>query len=87
MTRFFIDVESLVRFIIKVINEVENGHIGEIISMIIKAGFKIKAMKMTRLTESSAKGFYEVHKERPFQVEQFVFDAVAFRVKDQGVFI
>jgi nucleoside-diphosphate kinase len=45
---------------------VENGHTGEIISMIIKAGFKIKAMKMTRLTESSAKGFYEIHKERPF---------------------
>ena len=45
---------------------VENGHIGEIISMIIKAGFKIKAMKMTRLAESSAKGFYEIHKERPF---------------------
>jgi nucleoside-diphosphate kinase len=45
---------------------VENGYAGEIISMIIKAGFKIKAMKMTRLTESSAKGFYEIHKERPF---------------------
>ncbi len=23
-------------------------------------------MKMTQLTESSAKGFYEIHKERPF---------------------
>lgn len=45
---------------------VENGFAGEIISMIIKAGFKINAMKMTRLTESSAKGFYEIHKERPF---------------------
>jgi len=45
---------------------VENGYIGEIISMILKAGFKIKAMKMISLTESSAKGFYEIHKERPF---------------------
>ncbi|NNG26704.1 MAG: nucleoside-diphosphate kinase [Ignavibacteriaceae bacterium] len=45
---------------------VENGHTGEIISMIIKARFKIKAMKMIRLSESSAKGFYEIHKERPF---------------------
>jgi len=45
---------------------VGNGHTGEIISMIIKAGFKIKAMKMIRLSESSAKGFYEIHKERPF---------------------
>ncbi len=45
---------------------VENDYTGEIISMIIKAGFKIKAMKMIRLTESSAKGFYEIHKGRPF---------------------
>ena len=45
---------------------VENGYAGEIISMIIKAGFKIKALKMICLTESSAKGFYEIHKERPF---------------------
>lgn len=48
---------------------VQNGYTGEIISMIIKAGFKIKAMKMIKLTESSAKGFYEVHKERPFYDE------------------
>ncbi|MEE9449484.1 MAG: nucleoside-diphosphate kinase [Ignavibacteriaceae bacterium] len=45
---------------------VENGYSGAIISMIIKAGFKIITMKMTRLTKSSAKGFYEIHKERPF---------------------
>lgn len=45
---------------------VQKGYIGEIISMIIKAGFKIKAMKMINLTKSSAEGFYAVHKERPF---------------------
>lgn len=45
---------------------VQKGYAGEIISMIIKAGFKIKAMKMTQLSRSSAEGFYEVHKERPF---------------------
>ena len=45
---------------------VGNGYAGEIISKIIKAGFKIKAMKMTRLTRSSAEGFYAIHKERPF---------------------
>ena len=45
---------------------VQKGYTGEIISMIIKAGFKIKAMKMTQLSKSSAEGFYEVHKERPF---------------------
>ena len=45
---------------------VGNGYAGEIINKIIQAGFKIKAMKMTRLTRSSAEGFYAIHKERPF---------------------
>ncbi len=45
---------------------VQKGYTGEIISMIIKAGFKIKAMRMTQLSKSSAEGFYEIHKERPF---------------------
>ncbi len=31
---------------------VGNGHAGAIIDKIIKAGFKIKAMKMTHLTKS-----------------------------------
>ena len=45
---------------------VGNGHSGAIINHIIKAGFKIKAMRMVHLTKSSAEGFYEVHKERSF---------------------
>ncbi|MFN3694992.1 MAG: nucleoside-diphosphate kinase [Ignavibacterium sp.] len=45
---------------------VGDGYIGEIISMITKAGFKIKAMKMVHLTVNQAKSFYEVHKERLF---------------------
>lgn len=45
---------------------VSDGYIGEIISMITKAGFKIKAMKMVHLTANQAKSFYEVHKDRPF---------------------
>ena len=45
---------------------VENGHSGAIVDLIIKAGFKIKAMKMVHLTKSSAEGFYAVHKDRPF---------------------
>jgi len=48
---------------------VKDGYIGEIISMIIKAGFKIKGMKMTHLTKAQAQKFYEVHKERPFYNE------------------
>lgn len=45
---------------------VSDGYIGEIISMITKAGFKVKALKMVHLTVDQAKSFYEVHKERPF---------------------
>ena len=48
---------------------VENGHIGNILNMITQAGFSIKAMKYTRLTEAQAKEFYEVHAERPFYGE------------------
>lgn len=47
----------------------ENGHMGKIIDMIINAGFEIKAMKLTQLTEEQAKKFYEVHAERPFYGE------------------
>lgn len=45
---------------------VEKNVIGEVIQKITEAGFKIKAIKMTRLTPASAGGFYEIHKERPF---------------------
>ena len=48
---------------------VENGHIGNILNMITEAGFSIKAMKYTRLSEAQAKEFYEVHAERPFYGE------------------
>jgi nucleoside-diphosphate kinase len=45
---------------------VSNGHIGAILDDIIKAGFRIVAMKYMRLTPETAGAFYEVHKERPF---------------------
>jgi nucleoside-diphosphate kinase len=48
---------------------IENGHMGKILDMIIQAGFEIKAMKYTRLSEDQAKKFYEVHAERPFYGE------------------
>lgn len=47
----------------------ENGNAGNIIQMITDAGFAIKAMKYTRLSEDQAKKFYEVHAERPFYGE------------------
>ena len=37
--------------------------------MITDAGFTIKAMKLTQLTEDQAKEFYAIHKERPFYDE------------------
>lgn len=48
---------------------VESGNIGNIIQMITAAGFAIKAMKYTQLSEEQAKKFYEVHAERPFYQE------------------
>ncbi|TWI97079.1 nucleoside diphosphate kinase [Mucilaginibacter frigoritolerans] len=48
---------------------VANGHIGAILDQIIKGGFKITAMKYTKLSQETAGKFYEVHKERPFYGE------------------
>lgn len=45
---------------------VSNGHIGAILNDITRAGFRIVALKYTRLTEENAGAFYAVHKERPF---------------------
>ncbi len=48
---------------------VKAGHIGAILEKINAAGFRIKAMKMTKLSAEKAGQFYEVHKERPFYGE------------------
>jgi nucleoside-diphosphate kinase len=45
---------------------VRKNVIGEVIKRFEKAGIRIVAMKMLRLTRDDAKGFYLVHKERPF---------------------
>jgi nucleoside-diphosphate kinase len=45
------------------------GYTGAILDQIIKAGFKVKAMKWTNLTPAQAGQFYEVHKDRPFYGE------------------
>ena len=42
------------------------GQAGEILAMIQQAGFQVLGLRMTRLTEKQAQGFYAVHKERPF---------------------
>jgi nucleoside-diphosphate kinase len=45
------------------------GNSGAIIKMIEEAGFRIIAMKKTKLSEELAGKFYEVHKARPFYGE------------------
>lgn len=48
---------------------VEKNYIGGILKMINDAGFRIVAMKYTKLSKENAGEFYEVHKERPFYGE------------------
>ncbi|WP_209332729.1 nucleoside-diphosphate kinase [Lunatimonas salinarum] len=45
------------------------GNAGAILKMIEEAGFKLVAMKITRLTSEAAGQFYAVHKERPFYAD------------------
>ena len=52
---------------------VRNGHIGAILKMINDAGFRIQAMKYTRMSADVAGTFYAVHKERPFYGELVEF--------------
>jgi len=42
------------------------GHTGQILSMIEKAGFRLRGVRMTRLSLQQAEGFYDIHRERPF---------------------
>lgn len=45
---------------------VANRHIGDIIKQFESSGLKIVAMKMIHLSKKEARGFYAVHKARPF---------------------
>ncbi|HEX7756743.1 MAG TPA: nucleoside-diphosphate kinase [Niabella sp.] len=51
----------------------KNGHAGVIIDRFIKEGYKIVALKVTRLSAEKAGEFYAVHKERPFYGELVQF--------------
>jgi nucleoside-diphosphate kinase len=50
-----------------------NGHSGAILDIILKAGFKLIALKMTHLSEEKAGAFYEIHRARPFYGELVEF--------------
>lgn len=52
---------------------VRKGLIGEVTRRIQEAGFRIVAMKMTRLTMDTAGGFYAVHRERSFYKDLCTF--------------
>jgi nucleoside-diphosphate kinase len=42
------------------------GQAGQILAMLEAAGFKIIGMRMVKLSQQQAEGFYAVHRERPF---------------------
>ncbi len=50
-----------------------NGHSGAILDIIIKAGFKLIALKMIHLSPEKAGEFYAVHSHRPFYGELVEF--------------
>ncbi|MDB5284939.1 MAG: ndk [Bacteroidota bacterium] len=52
---------------------VADGYTGKIIDKIIESGFKIQAMKLTRLSHEKAEEFYAIHKERSFFGELIAF--------------
>ena len=47
-------------------DSVSKGNIGKIIDKIIQDGFKIIAMKYTRLSTEDASKFYAIHSDKPF---------------------
>ncbi len=52
---------------------VRGGHIGAILAQMNEAGFRIVALKYTKLSAEKAGEFYAVHKERPFYGELVEF--------------
>jgi nucleoside-diphosphate kinase len=45
---------------------VKAGHVGGILAVLEKDGFKIRGLRLTQLTKEQAGAFYAVHRERPF---------------------
>ena len=48
---------------------VAKNAIGGVIAMIEAAGLKVLGLKMVKLTQAQAEGFYAVHKARPFYAD------------------
>ena len=45
---------------------VKGGHIGDILALITKAGFKISAMRMLQLSLAEVTSFYSIHSAKPW---------------------
>ena len=45
---------------------VSTGKAGKILALLEANGFRIAAIRMVKLSQSQAEGFYAVHRERPF---------------------
>jgi len=50
-----------------------DGHSGKIIDIIIQNGFKVQALKMTRLSREKAEEFYAIHRTKGFFNELVAF--------------
>ncbi len=45
---------------------VASGKAGKILSLLEDNGFRVAGLRMVKLSQAQAEGFYAVHKERPF---------------------
>jgi nucleoside-diphosphate kinase len=45
---------------------VEEGHYGDIITLVLRNGLRITRLSMERFDRARAQRFYDVHRERPF---------------------
>ena len=52
---------------------VAKGAAGKIMARIEEAGFTVLALKLIHMTDAQARGFYIVHKERPFYASLCAF--------------
>ena len=52
---------------------VASGNLGNILAHLEKAGYRLRAGRLTRLSQADAEAFYEVHRGRPFYPELVEF--------------
>ena len=54
-------------------DSMEAGNAGNILAHLEREGFRIVAIRRIRMSEAQARGFYEVHAERPFYNDLVAF--------------